>query len=381
MLDTSEINLNAGTLSPTPASVFARAQTLRVRQASAPSTFFFEESQGLLKTSRAALAKFLGVVPRDLFLLPNVTHAMALAGMAVRLKAGDEVLTTNLEYGATRLMWDRVARSAGASIREVKLPLETDDDQLVKAITKQITRRTRVLFFSHVSSLTGRVLPAKRLTNLGKSKGLIVVIDGAHAPGAIEVDVGDIAADAYGANVHKWMMGAAGCGFLRVSTRLKSLLEPLVPGWGEDMYDPKSMDQTIGRALHSGTRSQFRLEYTGVSDRVAQMVMPEVVAFLKKADTEKIRQRQHELGELCEGLLGEIGIRAAFTHAGAVRPPMMIYAGVRASIWQDLWAKHRIRCPVIRWEGRAYLRVSTAWWNTEEELLKLKQGLQAPRKR
>jgi isopenicillin-N epimerase len=392
MLDADEINLNAGTLSPTPKPVFAKMMEIRKRMASRPTTFFLEESGQLIRDARSALARFLKVKTVDLLLTPNVTQAMLLAINAIPMEPGDRVLTTTGEYGAMLEMWKLRAQRDGIHIDTVDIsPVDINpvdlhpnsSQSLIQQLESKIHPRTTVLFFSHVSSPTGLKLPAQALCDWAKKRDMWVVIDGAHAVGAMPVEPQNIGAHAYGANIHKWMMGPATCGFLHVHPHLKPHLRPTVPGWGEQEFDPKldpevdnaRIDQIIPRFQHHGTRLQFRLEYTGVADRSAQMVLPYTIEFVQQIGLKRIWNRQAELAQCCVDMLHDIGVE----FAGAIDPqlqsnmPIFHVDGPRLS--EVLWKKHRIRCPVTNVGDRHFLRVSTAWWNTKEQILKLRDAL------
>ncbi len=380
MLAGDHVNLNAGTLSPTPRVVFQRAEELRQRQASAPSAFFFDESKPLIAQSRAALAKFIGGAVGDVFLLPNVTNAMNVVAHSLPLGPGDEIVLTDAEYGATRLMWESIAMSRGASIRTITLPIPaTNVSEIVRLFKAEISSRTRIVFFSHITSATGLRLPAREIVHATRARNIFVVIDGAHAPGAIDVDVESIGADAYGANAHKWMMGPTGVGFLHASARMKRLLVPRMVGWGEDGFKIASMNKPLPRALHHGTRLQFRLEYLGVADRVPQMVLPEVVDFIDRLGVSNIRTRQAELVDYTIQALAECGLNSASSSDDELSSPMLIFPIKTPRVQETLWKKHRIQCPVTHAAGRSFVRVSCAWWNTKDDIDVLASALKQMR--
>src|SRR5262245_43193079 len=233
LLDANSINLNAGTLSPTPRPVFEAATELRKRQASNPSDFHWRQSPPLLGRSRSSLARYLNVREADPALLPNVTYAINIVIASLKLPGGGEILTTDHEYGAMRFCLERFAKASDLTIRTVALPYRAEDpQQIVDAFAKEFSANTRLVFFSHCMPRTGLIVPAKQLTELTRSRGgALVLIDGAHAPGMIPVDITSIGADFYAANCHKWMMAPCGAGFLHVADLHKPMIESIITSW------------------------------------------------------------------------------------------------------------------------------------------------------
>jgi isopenicillin-N epimerase len=370
------VELNAGTLSPTPRPVSRRVEAIRLLQAFAPSRMFFFDAGPLLDRARRSLASFLNVERNDLFLQPNVTIALNQAVRSVRLRKGDEILTTDHEYGAMRLLLDHIARRDGANVRTITLPYPSPlESDYVDAFRSAVSDRTRLVFFSHVTSPTGLVLPAKQIVRACKRPDRLVIVDGAHAVGAMQVNLDDLGADAYGANVHKWMMGACGVGFLHLSPRLKAMANPVVISWGDD-YDPAHADEIapdFGPQAGS-TRLQYRLEYQGVRDLAPAMALPETIAFLRQVGVSRRRERELELADALINAMRSIGMPPHSPPTESLRSPMTVFAcsdRLAAALRRDLWRRHRVICPVTSTPAGPMLRVSTAWFNTRREITRL----------
>lgn len=375
------LELNAGTLSPTPTPVFDAVTELRREQATNPSDFFFHRIGPLVTAARTALAQFLSVSPADLFLLPNVTGAINLALQSIRLSPGDVILTTDHEYGAMTILLEHLARRDQASIRTIKLELRMSSNQIVEAFRENLDDRVKLVFFSHVTSPTGWRLPAERIVDAVRRDDRWIVIDGAHAIATGEVDVGAMRVDAYAANCHKWMMAPCGAGFLAASGRLKRVLTPLVRSWG-DAYDAAAMDEPmIDREWNldfGATRLQYRIEYQGVYDRTPQLVLPETIAFIHRVGLRRWIDRAHELAVYARTKLESCGLNCASPRDRERFTPMTVFdldEGRAKSLRSNLWQKHRVFCPVTRAAGRSYLRVSTAWFNTEADIDQLAAAL------
>jgi isopenicillin-N epimerase len=370
------VELNAGTLSATPAPIFNAAERLRRMQSSAPSDFYFNQIPARLPSAREALGRFLNARPADLFLLPNVTQALNVAIQSMPLKAGDEIVTTDHEYGAMANLLHATASRSGARVVVARLPTTIESPaQIVGAVARAMGKHTRAMFCSHVSSPSGLVMPAKALATLARSRGVMSFVDGAHAPGMLPVDLTDIDADVYGANLHKWMMAPCGAGFLHASGRFKPLLAPLILGWGENEFAVDRADEPMRMAgsvqPFGSTRLQYRIEYQGVDDRSAVLVLPEVVNYLDRLGLDRKWSRERTLANHARAVLADIGLKCVSPTSSDLCGAMTIYEltpTLARQIEADLWPVHRVLCPVTSLGERRFLRVSTAWYNTPAEI-------------
>jgi isopenicillin-N epimerase len=378
MLAPGEAQLNAGTLSPTPRPVFEAVVRLRRRQAESPTDFIARQGPVLIQRSRARLATFLHADPADLLLIPNVTFALNIVAASVPLRRGDEVLMTDHEYGAMAACWRRTAKEAGAAVREFRLPYGAEDpDTIVDAFRFAIAPPTRVLFFSHVTCSTGLVIPAAAVCAMARRRGVTTVIDGAHAPGMVPVDLDRIGADFYGANCHKWLMSPIGCGFLHARRARKTLLRSIVTSWGWG-YPTARREKDSG---WGGSFWQRDFEFNGVSDRTPQMVLPEVLAFRRSLGGESaIARRVCSLLDYARSRLAGIGLVSATPLNPAMRGAMIAFEiprRVARDLRERIWSRFRVETAVSEAAGRHYLRVSVGWFNRREEIDRLARALQA----
>jgi len=195
--------------------------------------FLLRESPRLLWHARERLADFLGTSPYRLFFTQNVTTAINIVAASLRLAAPGEVLMSDREYMSMQWCWERAADRQGVGVSFFQLPLmPSSPDEIVAAVNAALTPRTRLLFFSHVLAATGLVLPAKALCALARRRGVMTVVDGAHAPAMIDVAIDDIGCDFYGGNCHKWLLAPIGAGFLAASPEAIDRLQPLQVSWG-----------------------------------------------------------------------------------------------------------------------------------------------------
>jgi isopenicillin-N epimerase len=393
MLDDRVTQLNAGTCSPTPRPVFDRAAALRRRQAESPTEFQWRDAWPLLRASRVALGGYLNADPSDLALVENVTVAINIAARSLQLPAGAEVVTTDHEYGSMLKLWDRLAAQHGWRLRVAALPARIDDPrQIVDAVRALVNDRTRVLFFSHVSSPSGLVLPARELCALARSAGAVSVIDGAHAPGNLDLDLAALDADVYCANCHKWLMAPASVGFLHANRRVKSTLRSAVSSWGHG-YAADAIDEDV----YPGTTNwHYDMEFHGTTDRSPQMSLPETLAFREsiggnaavrarvRALTVHLRERMKSLGlaawlphdERLVSTMTAFPLPAAYQSGGGgfIAAPSDSPA---QRLQKRLWERYRIEVPATTCAGRVFLRVSTAWFNTRDEIDRFADALRA----
>src|SRR6516164_3564439 len=190
LLDSQVINLNTGSFGPLPKPVFDRVTQLRRRLAEEPMDFLLREGSHLLWTARERLAQFLGGEPKRLVFTANVTASINIVAASLRLAAPGEILLTDHEYGAMQWCWERAAARLGVTLRTFPLPaMPSAPAEIVEAMVKALTDRTRLLFFSHVLSPTGLVLPSPELCAEARRRGVLSVVDGAHGPAMIPLDL------------------------------------------------------------------------------------------------------------------------------------------------------------------------------------------------
>jgi isopenicillin-N epimerase len=371
LLDPGSTNLNAGSFSPLRRAIFDAVTLLRREQASNPSNFHWRRTPGLLEAARLALASYLNTPTANLLLLPNATFGINLVTRSLHIPAGGEILTTDHEYGAMISCWHRLAKHCNLSIRTVELPQRIEaPTQIIEAIEAGITSATRVLFISHVTSPTGLVFPVRELCQLARTRGILSVVDGAHAPGMLPLDLTELGADFYAGNCHKWLMAPAGSGFLYAAAACRQQLEPLITSWGWG-YPEKFADEDSGWGNSFWARN---LEFHGTIDRCATLILPEVLDDRRRIGEEAIFERTRFLCGYARSRLGELGFQPVYTPTAEFCSSMLAVETppvepIRARDW--LWHQHQIEAPFTTVGGRSFLRVSTAWFNTPAEIERL----------
>jgi isopenicillin-N epimerase len=370
------IYLNTGSYGLVSRPVFERAEHLRRTLHLDPVDFLWRKAGTLLTQARSRLADWLGTSPDQLIFLDNVTTAMNVVAASLRLAAPGEILLTDHEYPAIRFAWERAAQAQGLRLRYARLPPRPkSSEELAEAVLRQATPATRLLFFSHVLYTTGLVMPVERLCREARRRGLLTVVDGAHAPGMLDLHLDRLGCDFYGANLHKWFLAPVGAGFLYVRPGLEDRILPLTVSWGWYYERDRAREQDG----YGGNRWQRSFEFSGSRDITPWLVVPEAIAFFQEVGWADLRARQRSLAGLTRRLLdGLCGLQPATPVeeelCGAItawRLPRGDPQALRAALWE----RYRIEINMIEHPAGPWLRVSTNFYNTPAELEALAAAL------
>jgi isopenicillin-N epimerase len=389
ILDPTIVNLNTGSFGPLPVPVFERVTELRRMLAAEPTHFFVRQLPPLLWNARERLAAYLGTIPQRLVFTANVSAAINLVASGLSVSSPGEILLTDHEYGAMHWCWERAAQRLGLTLRTFPLPtMAGSPGEVVDAAVRVMTPRTRLFFFCHVLSPTGLVLPAKDLCAEARRRGIVTVVDGAHSPAMIPLDVADVGADFYTGNCHKWMLAPTGAGFLVIGPGNEDRLQPLHASLGYRAEQYPLGEHTAGRrdpdtrdAFGSTPRTRL-LEFEGTRDVCPWLAVPDAIDFQAGIGVDRIRLRIAELVEYTRLRIGAIGLPPATPSLPALRGSMTAFElpffgpkkanALRQSIW-----KQRIEVPVIERPDRLLLRISTHFYNTTSEIDRLAEILPA----
>ena len=225
--------LNFGAYGACPKPIFEKYQQFQLELEQEPTLFINETGPAYLRQSREALSKYLNCDSDDIVYVTNPTYAVNIIFKGLQIKAGDEVLTTNLEYGPCDKTMEYYCDQKGATYKrqQIRFPLESKED-FITQFTNGITKNTKLIFLSHITSSTGLRLPVEEICAIANQLGILIFIDGAHAPGQLEVDITSLGADMYTGACHKWIMTPKGSSFLYVRRELQQLFDPLLISWG-----------------------------------------------------------------------------------------------------------------------------------------------------
>jgi isopenicillin-N epimerase len=344
--------LNHGSFGACPRPVFEEYRRWQRELERQPVEFLARRLDGLTEAAKDPLAAEIGAPPDDLVFVTNATSGMNVVARSLELGPGDEVLMSNHEYGAVELLWQQVCERSGATLvrAEVRAGPELVDD-----LWRSVTSRTRVISVSHLTSATALVFPVEEICRRGREQGILVAVDGAHAPGQLDVDVETVGADFYAGNCHKWLCAPKGAGFLHVLPEHQDLMVPPVVSWGSK----------------PGASFAERFRWPGTYDPAAFLAIPAAIDFLARHDWGEVRRRCHGLAELGRVRLAELtGIEPLAPDATWLG--QMVAAGLpeldHPHLQRRLYDEHRIEIPVQRWQGRPVIRASFQGYNDESDL-------------
>ncbi len=368
LLDPSVTFLNHGSFGATPRPVFRAYQRWQRELERQPVEFLGRRFTGLMHTARKVLADYLGTEADNLVFTTNVTESLNIVARSLQLGAGDEVLGTDHEYGALDRTWRFLAKERGFKYinQAIPIPLTTQDD-FVEAFWKGVTPHTRVIFLSHITSPTALLFPVKKVIERARRGGILTVVDGAHAPGQIPLQLDDLEADFYGGNLHKWLCAPKGAGFLYARPEAQHLLKPLVVSWGYEAEFPGP--------------SEFvdQHEWTGTRDIAAFLSVPAAIEFQQEHDWEKVRRACHELAQEAQkricAISGYPPLSDDTWFSQLVAAPLPESTQLVA-LKMHLYDEYRIEVPLILWNGRKFIRVSVQGYNTHRDVEKLVKALE-----
>ena len=237
MLDPGIIYLNHGAYGACPKPVFDALVNYQKELEFEPTKHLAHDVFQYLEKSREFLSNYLNCHMNDIVFFPNPSTALNTVIRSLNLKEGDQILTTNHEYGALDKTWKFICKKTGAEYIQQTIPLPLNSkEEFIEHFCKGLTDKTKIIFISHITSPTALIFPVKEICEIAKERGILSIVDGAHAPAQIKLDLQDVNSDIYVGACHKWMCSPKGVSFLYVKKELQSMINPLVISWG---YEPE----------------------------------------------------------------------------------------------------------------------------------------------
>ena len=357
LLEPDIVFLNHGSFGACPIPVFEEYQRWQLRLERQPVRMLGREIDGLLREAMVPLAAYLHADADDCVFVPNATAGVNTVARSLDLQPGDEVLTTDHEYGACDYTWEYVCQRAGARYvrRVLPLPLDTAE-AFVEAVWAGVTEHTRVLFISHITSPTGLVFPIAPLLARARAAGILTVVDGAHTPGHIPVDLTALDPDYYTGNFHKWLCAPKGSAFLYARKDAQARLVPSIISWG---WPEASF--------------ALRMERQATRDAASYLATPAALAFQQAHDWDVVRAECHARTLEAAARLREIAGCAPLAIGDEwlgqmVAVELPLPTSLAQSIKSRLYDEHHIEIPIVTWSNRMLIRASFQGYNTQADL-------------
>lgn len=369
LLDSTITFLNHGSFGACPQPIFDEFQRFQRELELDPVHFIQKKLPVYLKQAKAPLGEFIGCNPKDFFFVPNPTVAINTVMRSLQLQPGDEILATNHEYGAMDRTWHFYCKKSGAKyVRQpITLPV-VSKEQMIAEFWKGYTSKTKVIFLNHISSSTALIFPVKEICDKAQELGLITIVDGAHVPGHIDLDLADLNPDFYTGTLHKWMLAPKGSSFLYVKKEFQDDIDPLVVSWGYESLAP------------SESRFLDYHEYQGTNDHSAFLCTPTVIHFLKendwKAKSEACKQIVLENYQRFCDLLQTQPIAPITSEFLGQMASIPVKTTKPAELKDLLYNQYKIQIPVMPLNDKVYLRYSINAYNTQEDLDVLYRALE-----
>lgn len=361
LLDPSITFLNHGSFGACPKPVFEEFQRFQLELENEPVVFIQKKLPQYLKQAKAPLAKFIGCDAEDFFFVPNPTVAINTVMRSLKLNPGDEILSTNHEYGAMDRTWNFYCKKSGAKYvrQNISLPI-VSKEQIIEEFWKGYNSNTKIIFLNQMSSSTALIFPVKEICDKAQELGLITIIDGAHVPGHIDLNIIDLNPDFYTGTLHKWMLAPKGSSFLYVKKEFQAEIDPLVVSWGYESLVP--------------SESQFLdyHEYQGTNDHSAFLCTPKVIDFLEqnnwKEKSKACKQIVFDNYQRFCDLLKTQPLAPITTEFLGQMASVPVKTSKPAELKDLLYDQYKIQIPVMPLNGNIYLRYSINAYNSQEDL-------------
>lgn len=364
LLDPAVTFLNHGSFGACPIPVFETYQNWQRELERQPVEFLGRRADSLLDNARAAIGTYLNADPADLIFVPNATIGINTVVRSLNLQPGDEILATDHEYGAVDYTWQFMCGKTGAKYIRHPVPLPvTSAEAFVESLWSQVTPRTKIIAISHITSPTALIFPVAEVCRRARAAGIMTIIDGAHVPGQIPLDITALDPDFYSGNFHKWLCAPKGSAFLYARREHHPMVEPLVISWG---WLPDST--FVSRNQWQGTR-----------DIASFLSVPAAIEFQAAHNWDAVRAQCHELVRAARNQLAEM------TGLTPIAPDSSDWFAQMATIpvppydplvlKQRLYDEFCVEIPTMTWNDKQYVRVSFQGYNTADDLESLMSAL------
>ncbi len=362
--------LNHGSFGACPIPVLNEQQKWRANIEAQPIEFLGRRCEALLAFQRMQLGPRLGMGYEDFGFVTNATEGINAVLQSLKFKPGDELLTTNHVYNAVRKAMSYVAARSGATYREISIPLPLHtSSEIADAVINSLSDKTRLLVIDHVTSPTALVFPVQLISTQCRSRGIDIVIDGAHAPGMLSLDVTRQDAPFYAGNLHKWICAPKGSAFLWVNRNRQAEIHPAV----------------ISHHYQGGFEKEFG--WQGTRDISGLLAIRSAMEFFDQFGWPRTLQHNHQLATwaqqmICQRwdtipmtpldgrLIGAMATLRLPLRFGHLSEPQ------REILQSRLYNEFKVEAPLILWDNHAYVRVSCQIYNRPEDYQRLADAIE-----
>ena len=354
---------NHGSFGACPRTVFERYQAWQLELEQQPIEFLLRRRLQLMANARAVIAEYLNVATDEIVFVINATSGLNVALRSLRLLPGDEILTTSHEYGAVNRLLEYVAAKSGACIKyhQVTLPYESDAT-FADAFFADVSAKTKAIVISHITSPTSLIFPVELICRPARELGILTIIDGAHAPGQLPVDLSAIGADMYSGNFHKWLCAPKGSAFLHVRSEHHDIIDPLV----------------ISHGWYAGSDFVERNEWGGTRDIAPFLTVPAAIEYQREHNWDTVRARCHQFAATAQAqLCDHYGLPPFSCDQFAQMVTIPLPDCDVVAVKERLYEEYRIEVPVVKFIGQCGIRISVQAYNTPDEIAQLIEALKA----
>jgi isopenicillin-N epimerase len=368
LLDPSITYLNFGSFGACPRPVFEVYQNFQRELEREPVRFIAVNGPKYVAESRTALGNYIGCDGMDLVFTTNPTFAINIVARGLKLEPGDEVLSTDLEYGALDRTWKYYCDERGAKYVRQKITVPvTTKEKFIEEFFNGATSRTKIVFISQITSATALILPVKEICEEAKRRGYMTIVDGAHVAGHIPLDLRELKADIYTGACHKWMMTPKGCSFLYVKKELQDRFDPLIISWGYESDNP------------SGSRFQDYHQFNGTRDFSAFLTIPAALAFMEQHNWKEVASKSRQLvKDYVQPIADVLGAQPLCPVTDEWLGQLCsfpIRCNDPAKLHQRLFDEFSIEIPVMKHQDSVYIRYSINGFNDQSDLDRLTSAL------
>ena len=377
MIAPGEIYLNTGSFGSQPRPVFEKMLEI-MEDVERNPTRHRAEYNSVVDDSRARLAAFINAPAEDIAFATNITMAINMVVHGLDWRPGDEILASDQEYGAIDNCLHLAERRYGVVVKRAPIPIPPEShEDILSAFESEFTDRTRLVFCSHITTLTGLITPIKAIAQLAHDRGALIAVDGAHAPGMIPLDLQNLGCDFYGGNCHKWLCAPKGTGFLYVSPLVQERLNHVVVSWG---YSREGAKRGADGILRINDRPfMWGIENWGTRDQACFVAVGAAVEFQEAVGKDRIRERGRQLAAYLRDRLAGTGWAKQLTPSVPDLSGSILAFHLSGFDALDLYERYRITVPTAKSGDVYWIRVSTHICNGFDQVDRLIDALREQR--